>query len=203
MRTISNYIEAFELEHFHLLGEDAKEYVRAINRAALGMSTLVAALLNFSRIGRDKKLALVDCDKIIKSVMEDLRSLIKSSKTTIVLIGMPLVNACEIEIHQLFHNLITNAIKFVKKDVPPKIQISAVQLEKAWEFSVSDNGIGIDSIHFERVFDLFQRLHTHEKYAGNGIGLANCKKIVQLHQGEIWIESTVGKGTTIHFTIPN
>jgi signal transduction histidine kinase len=202
LRTISNYIEAFELEHFHLLGEDGKQYIRSINRAAQRMSALVEALLNFSRLGRDKKMTLVDCNKIINSVLEDLRALIKSSKSTITLVGIPVMNACEIEIRQLFQNLITNAIKFVKKDVQPKIQIRAVQLDEKWKFSVSDNGIGIDPIHFERVFDLFQRLHSHEKYAGNGIGLANCKKIVQLHRGEIWIESMVGQGTTFHFTIP-
>jgi len=203
LRTISNYIEAFELEHFHLLGQEAKQYIHSINQAARRMSTLVGALLDFSRIGRDKKMALVDCSKIVSSVLEDLRALIKSSKASVVVVGVPLINACEIEIHQLFRNLITNAIKFVKKDIQPKIQIQAVQLDKKWKFSVSDNGIGIDSIHFDRVFDLFQRLHSHETYVGDGIGLANCKKIVQLHQGEIWIESTVGQGTTFHFTIPS
>ena len=203
LRTISNYIEAFELEHLHLLGEDGKQYISSINRATRRMSSLVEALLNFSRLGRNKKTTFIDCNKIVGGILEDLGALIKISKADIVVSKLPSVNAREIEIRQLFQNLITNAIKFVKKGIQPKIQICAVQWDDKWKFSVSDNGIGIDPIHFERVFDLFQRLHSNEKYVGNGIGLANCKKIVQSHQGEIWIESTVGQGTTFNFTIPS
>jgi light-regulated signal transduction histidine kinase (bacteriophytochrome) len=202
LRTISNYIEAFELEHIHLLGEGGKAYIRSINAAAHRMRILVEALLNFSRLGREKKTTLVDCNKIVDSVLEDLGALIKTSKAAIVVSGLPSVTACEPEIRQLFQNLIMNAIKFVKKGVKPAIQIQAVQMAEKWRFTVRDNGIGIDSIHFDRIFDLFQRLHSHENYTGNGIGLANCKKIVQSHHGEIWIESTVGQGTTFNFTIP-
>jgi light-regulated signal transduction histidine kinase (bacteriophytochrome) len=202
LRTISNYIEAFELEHFHLLNENAKQYILSINRAARRMNTLIEALLKFSRLGRDKKTASVDCNKIVETVLEDLRAMIDGAKATIVVHGMPVVNACAIEMRQLFQNLITNAITFGKKDIRPQIEVHAVQLDAEWKFSVSDNGIGINPVHFDRVFDLFQRLHSHEKYSGNGIGLANCKKIVQLHQGKIWIESMVGEGTAINFTIP-
>ena len=93
-------------------------------------------------------------------------------------------------------------IKFNKKDAIPKIDISSEKKEDKWQFSVSDNGIGIAREHFEKLFEIFQRLHTNEEYEGNGIGLANCKKIVQLHSGEIWVESIPGKGTKFHFTIP-
>ena len=100
--------------------------------------------------------------------------------------------------------LLLTAIKFQKKDTQPKIQIRSEKINEKWKFSVSDNGIGIDPAHFERIFNIFQRLHINEEeYEGNGIGLANCKKIVQLHQGEIWIESNIGQGTTFYFTIPN
>jgi light-regulated signal transduction histidine kinase (bacteriophytochrome) len=103
----------------------------------------------------------------------------------------------------VFQNLITNSIKFHKKDTPPKIQIRSEKLNEKWKFAVCDNGIGIAPEHFERVFDIFQRLHINEEeYEGNGIGLANCKKIIQLHQGEIWIESIIEQGTTFYFTIP-
>jgi light-regulated signal transduction histidine kinase (bacteriophytochrome) len=117
---------------------------------------------------------------------------------------MPLMDAYETEIRQLFQNLILNAIKFRKKDIQPKIQIRSKKMIGKWKFSVSDNGIGIAPVHFEKIFDIFQRIHTNEKeYEGKGIGLANCKKIVQMHQGDIWVESKLGEGTTFYFTIPN
>jgi signal transduction histidine kinase len=202
LRTISNYIEVFELEYLHLLEENARQYIRSINGAAKQMNTLVQALLDFSRLGRDKKLAHVDSQQIINGVLADLQNLIETSKANIDVGEMPMLNVYEVEMGQLFRNLITNAIKFSVKGNRPKILIRAEKLNGAWKFSVSDNGIGIDGIHFERVFDLFQRLHTRERYDGNGIGLANCKKIVQLHHGEIWIESEAGQGSTFHFTIP-
>ncbi len=202
LRAISNYIEVFELEYLHLLDENARQYIRSINCAAKQMNILVAALLDFSRLGRDKKLAYVDSKQIVNAVLGELQNLIKTSKAIVDVGEMPMLNAYEVEMGQLFRNLITNAIKFSVKGRCPKIQIRTERLNGTWKFSVSDNGIGIEGIHFERVFDLFQRLHTREKYAGNGIGLANCKKIVQLHHGEIWIESEATQGSTFHFTIP-
>jgi signal transduction histidine kinase len=102
----------------------------------------------------------------------------------------------------VFQNLITNAIKFMKKHAKPKIEIGAEQIKDRWRFSIRDNGIGIAANSFDRVFDIFQRLHTSKTYEGSGIGLANCKKIIQLHGGDIGIESTLGKGTTFYFDIP-
>jgi light-regulated signal transduction histidine kinase (bacteriophytochrome) len=202
LRTISNYIEVFELEYWHLLEENARQYIRSIHGAAKKMNTLVGALLDFSRLGRDKKFASVDSGQIITNVLRELQNLITTSKAIVDVDEMPVLNAYEVEMSQLFRNLITNAIKFSVKGSTPKIQIRAEKLNETWKFSVRDNGIGIDQIHFERVFDLFQRLHTRETYAGNGVGLANCKKIVQLHHGEIWVESEAGKGSSFHFTIP-
>jgi light-regulated signal transduction histidine kinase (bacteriophytochrome) len=129
--------------------------------------------------------------------------MVKDSKTTIEVGDMPVLNVCETEMRQVFQNLITNAIKFRKMDTEPKIQIRSEQIDEKWKFSVSDNGIGINSIHFERIFDIFQRLHTNDEYEGNGIGLANCKQIVELHKGQIGVESTLGQGTTFYFTLPN
>jgi light-regulated signal transduction histidine kinase (bacteriophytochrome) len=104
---------------------------------------------------------------------------------------------------QVFQNLISNAIKFQKKDNKPEIKISAEQVNGKWRFALSDNGIGIAPVHYERVFDIFRRLHSTKEYEGNGIGLANCKKIVQLHKGEIWVESILEHGSTFYFTISN
>jgi light-regulated signal transduction histidine kinase (bacteriophytochrome) len=128
--------------------------------------------------------------------------MIKASNTRVEVADLPQLNVYETEISQVFQNLIINAIKFQKKGVQPDIQIRSERIKDAWKFSVRDNGIGIAASHFERVFGIFQRLHTHEEYEGSGIGLANCKKIIQLHRGEIWIESTLGEGSTFYFTIP-
>jgi signal transduction histidine kinase len=112
------------------------------------------------------------------------------------------LNAFEIELGQVFQNLITNAIKFCKKGTAPYIHIGTKKLNSKWQFTVTDKGIGIPKIHFEKIFDIFQRLHTSTDYEGTGIGLANCKKIIQLHKGEIWLESVLNEGTAFHFTIP-
>jgi len=202
LRTISNYMQVFEEDYLDRLDDEAYNYIRSVKNAAKRMSILVRALLDFSRLGRNKKLAQVDCGDLISNVIADLQTKIKESNTTIDVTAMPVLNIYEVEIGQLFQNLITNAIKFQKKGTPAKIKISSKKVEDKWKFSVSDNGIGIAPVHYERIFDIFQRLHSDNEYQGNGIGLANCKKIVELHQGNIWIESTPGKGTTFNFTIP-
>ena len=116
---------------------------------------------------------------------------------------MPELSMYATEMHQLFQNLITNAIKFQKNNIRPEIKISSTLINENWQFAVSDNGIGIDPVYYEKIFDIFQRLHSNKEYQGSGIGLANCKKIVQLHQGEIWLESLPEIGSTFYFTIPN
>lgn len=203
LRTVSNYMQVFEEDYLGQLDDNAKKYIQSVNHATKRMSILVKALLDFSRLGRDRKLAYVDCKNLLDNVISDLQGMIEKSKATIEISDMPSLNIYEIEVSQLFQNLITNAIKFQKKDNRPVVQISSRNLGEKWQFSVRDNGIGIASRHFGRIFDIFQRLHANTEYEGNGIGLANCKKIVELHQGEIWIESVLEKGTTFNFTIPN
>jgi PAS domain S-box-containing protein len=202
LRTISNYMQIFEEDYLVQLDDNAKKYIQSVKNASKRMSVLVKALLDFSRLGRDRKLAYVDCKKLLDNVISDLQDMIKKSGATIEVSEMPSLNIYEVEVSQLFQNLITNAIKFQDTGATPRVLISSKKVNDKWQFSVGDNGIGIASIHFGRIFDIFQRLHTNASYEGNGIGLANCKKIVELHQGEIWVESTQGKGTTFNFTIP-
>jgi len=203
LRTVLNYIQIFEEDYIPQLDDNAKKYIQSINNATRRMSMLVKALLEYSRLGRDRALAHVDCKKLLNNVIADLQTVIKRSNAIIEVSEMPSLNGYEVEISQLFQNLITNAIKFQKKDNRPVIRIVSRKADSKWQFSVSDNGIGISPIHYGRIFDIFQRLHNNTDYEGNGIGLANCKKIVELHQGEIWVESVLGKGTTFHFTIPS
>jgi PAS domain S-box-containing protein len=204
LRTVSNYIQLFEKNYTVQLDENAHKYIHTINNATKRMSTLVKSILSFSRIGHtNKKATYIDCRDVLDEVLTDLEVVIKESKTIIEIDEMPHLHVHETEFHQLFQNLIINAIKFCKKGNPPAIKISAQQEQGKWKFSVCDSGIGIAPIHFSKIFDIFQRVNPDNEYAGHGIGLANCKKIVQFHHGEIWVESVLGQGATFYFTIPD
>jgi PAS domain S-box-containing protein len=203
IRTVSNYMKIIEEDYSPILDQNALGFIHIVKDATERMSILINSLLDFSRLGRDKVLAYVDSKQLINNVIKDLEYIREESKAIILVGEMPKLCLFHTEFRQLFQNLITNAIKFQKKDNIPVIKINSKNLHNGkWQFSVADNGIGIDPEHFDRMFDIFQRLHaTEDQYEGKGIGLAYCKKIVQLHQGEIWIESEVGKGSVFHFTI--
>ena len=202
LRTVSNYILLFEEKYVSQLDENAAKYINSANNAVKRMSLLINSLLIFSQLGHNRKLDTVDVGKVLEDVVEDHESLLKSTNTIIEIGTMPVLAIYETEMHQLFQNLITNAIKFQKPGVQPKIEISSREVNGKWQFAIKDNGIGIETVHYEKIFDIFQRLHGKKDYEGSGIGLANCKKIVQLHQGEIWLESEPGTGTTFYVTIP-
>jgi PAS domain S-box-containing protein len=203
IRTVSNYTLIIEEDFSEQLGEKGLKYLHTIWDSTRRMAMLIDSLLEFSQLGRNKKLVYVDCKRLIENVIADLETLRVASNAVIEVTEMPELKLYEVEIRQLFQNLITNAIKYKRKDIQPKIQIRSEKINDKWKFSISDNGIGISSEHFKKIFDIFQRLHLDEQeFEGKGIGLAYCNKIVQLHQGEIWVESTVGEGTTFHFTLP-
>ena len=202
LRTVSNYMQVFEEDYKDLLDDEAFKYINSVKNATKRMGTLIKALLEFSRLGKDRKLVQINFDKLVNEVLTDLQTIIKSTDARIDVSPLPVLWVYEVEMRQLFQNLISNAIKFREKDVRPVIKIQGKQSAGKWTFSISDNGIGISPIHFKRIFEIFQRLHTANDYEGNGIGLANCKKIVELHQGEIWVESELGKGSDFKFTIP-
>lgn len=202
LRTIANFIQVIGEDLAGKLDEKTAGYLRIIDNSTKRMSVLINSLLQFSRLGVNRKLNNVSCKDVIDSVVADLSALIQASGATIEVSEMPELNVYEIEFRQLFQNLITNAIKFQAKGSQPRIQIRSEKINENFRFSVSDNGIGIAPEYFGRVFDIFQRLHSNEtEFEGKGIGLAYCKKIVQMHQGEIWVESELGKGSTFYFTI--
>jgi PAS domain S-box-containing protein len=201
LRTVSSYIEVLKEDYSEKLDNTAIGYLNSMNRATERMSTLTNALLDFSQLGSDRKLSFVNCSELIKDVIADLENMIRSSGAILKIGKMPEVNVYETEIRQVFQNLITNAIKFRHKDIKPEINIYSEQIGDKWKFFVADNGIGIEQEHFERIFHIFQRLHLSDKYEGCGIGLANSKKIVELHKGEFFVESILGKGSIFAFTI--
>jgi light-regulated signal transduction histidine kinase (bacteriophytochrome) len=204
LRTIKNFVQIFEEDYRGLFDDNAIRHLKTITDSTDRMNLLILALSDYSRLGYNKILKAVDFNKIVYDVIADLNDNIKSSDAIIEVAEMPILNAYEIEIRQVFQNLIINAIKFQKKDARPEIQVLSRKLNDKWQFSVSDNGIGIAPAQHEKLFNMFQRLHTNEnEYEGKGIGLAFCKKLIELHQGEIWVESNNGPGVTFYFTVPN
>jgi PAS domain S-box-containing protein len=201
LRTVANYVQLLEEEYQAELDAVGIKYLETIHRATKRMQMLVKALLEYSRLGFNRTLAPVKIGKVIADTVTDLDTMIRASNAKVEVGFMPVLLAAETEIRQLFQNLITNAIKFSRKDVTPHVRILSEQVGDKWLFSVQDNGIGVDPSHYDRIFQIFQRLNLPEEFVGHGIGLANCKKIVELHGGEIWIESVVGQGSTFKFTL--
>jgi PAS domain S-box-containing protein len=203
LRTVLNYIQLLE-EDYPELSDEIKAHHKIMQSSVTRMSTVVRSLLDFGRLGRNKKLVLTDCKKIIGEVIADLNTIVRDSGAVITLSeGHPVIYAYETEMRQLFQNLINNAIKFRKPGTVPHINISYRESEGYFEFAVADNGIGIQPKYFEKVFDIFQRLNKEGEFEGHGIGLANCKKIAEMHGGKIWVESVPGEGSTFKFTISN
>jgi PAS domain S-box-containing protein len=201
LRTVTNYMDVFEEDYGSKLDDQARKFILSIKSATERMRTLVGALLDFSRLGRGKVPVKVDIKNVIDGVCADIADLIQRTKSTIHVGKMPELIVYETEMQILFQNLITNAIKFRKAETDPVMTIEAKEAE-GWLFEIRDNGIGIASHHLNKIFEIFQRLHTNQEFKGNGIGLASSKRIVELHGGKIWAESKLGEGTSIFFTFP-
>ncbi len=201
LRTISNYTRLLQEKYKGSLDEHADRYLTSLQRATVRMQTLIKDLLDYSIIGHNKQKSLIDCSAILAEVMGDMAALIEQTNTKIEFGNLPVIYGHQ-EIRILFQNLISNAIKFRKPGLPMLIRIYAKNYGSEWLFSISDNGIGIEEAYFEKIFTIFQRLHSGKEYPGTGIGLAQCKKIVELHGGEMNVVSEAGKGSTFYFRIP-
>jgi PAS domain S-box-containing protein len=201
LRTVHSFSSQLQKQYSGQLDDLAKKYLFFIQQGSERMKTLITDLLDYSRIGRQKELKTIDCNELIENVIADLHTAIQESQVEIQKENLPVVNGYSTEMKQLFQNLISNAIKFRKKEVAPKVQICSQPINGGWEFCVKDNGIGIAEEHNERIFVIFQRLHSRSEYEGTGIGLSHCKKIVELHGGKIWVNSRPGEGSSFHFTI--
>lgn len=202
LRMISSYVQLLQKRLGDKLEHPAPEYISFILEGTGRMQELIHDLLSVSRITtRTQPFVSVDCSEILNSVLSDLKVMITETGARINSGKLPVITADPSQMRQLFQNLISNSIKFRGTSVP-EISISAVRKNSEWEFSFSDNGIGIDPGQTERIFVIFQRLHTREEYPGTGIGLAVCKRIVEHHGGSISVESEKGKGTRFYFTIP-
>jgi light-regulated signal transduction histidine kinase (bacteriophytochrome) len=201
LRTVNSFVDLLHQNYEDRLDAEGKEYLSYIYQSTTRMSELIRGLLDYSRLGKHKAFELTDCDQIVQHAIDDLHAAIGESHATVTYDRLPVIRALPSEMQQLFLNLIGNAIKFRKKDIDPVIHISAQQIDGGWQFRVSDNGIGIEAKNAAKIFILFQRLHNRDQYPGTGIGLSYCKKIVELHQGTLRVESVPGQGSDFFFTI--
>lgn len=199
--TIKNYVGVLMEDFKDCASPVADKYAQFIDRAVLRMEDLITGLLDYSRLSKVRQAQMVEVKDLLDEVKLDLANLIERNNVQLSIGDMPKLAAYPLELKLLFQNLIANAIKFNKKGEIPKIGISAEKRDSAWQFKVSDNGIGIAATDHLRIFDLFQRLHAKNEFEGTGIGLAQCKKIAEIHNGKIWVESTQGQGSDFYFTI--
>lgn len=202
LRMVSAYTQLLAERYRGKLDDQADKYIRYTIDGAARMQSLIQDLLAFSRVGRQEyAFAISDCNQLVESALENLQAAILESGATVTHSSLPRLMANGSQLRQVFQNLIGNAIKF-HGPLSPIIEISAHKQGAEWLFSVADNGIGISAEHAENIFIIFNRLHTRIEYAGNGIGLAICKKIVERHGGRISANPHEGGGTIFNFTLP-
>jgi PAS domain S-box-containing protein len=202
LRMVSSYTQLLAQRYEDQLDEKAKKFIDYAVDGAVRMQTLINDLLTYSRVStQGRTFEEIDSRATLEEALRNLTAAIAETGAVVVSGELPRVPADASQLSQVFQNLIGNAMKFRSSEVP-QISISASDLGRAWRFSVKDNGIGIQAQYAEKVFVIFQRLHTRLEYPGTGIGLAICKRIVERHGGSIWFESEQGRGSTFHFTIP-
>ncbi len=200
LRMVTGFLDLLMQSNPKGLDKKSREYIAFAVDGGQRMQVLIDDLLTYSRVGRNKVAEPADLDDILSKVQKSLRVSFEESGATLTHDPLPTISCNPVEMMQVFQNLIGNAIKF-RGDKTPMIHVGARREEEGWLFFVRDNGIGIDRQFADRIFMIFQRLHTRDKYPGTGIGLAVCKKVVERHGGRIWVESKPGEGSTFYFTI--
>ena len=203
LRTINNFVTLLKEENAKKLNNDAKIYIDYILKSSNRMGELVKSILEYSRIGKRNINNKVDLSILVEDVKNDLSVKIKESNAEISYDKLPVVIGNSIEFHSLFLNLLSNAIKFVKEGESPKITIFSTKNKGGYQISIKDNGMGIAEKNKIKIFEIFKKLHNKDDFEGTGIGLAHCKKIIELYGGEIWVDSQIEKGSTFHLTFKN
>lgn len=198
---VSSFLQLLQKRYGGQLDAKADQYIHYAVDGAERMKALIMDLLEYSRVGTGKEgFGWIDTSIVLREVGDIFREKIIDARALIEIGEMPRVLGDKVQLTQLFQNLLSNALKY-HSDQAPVIRIKAEEEANHWQFSISDNGIGIDPQFFDKIFIIFQRLHNKSDYSGTGIGLAICKKIVERHGGHIWVESAPEKGTTFYFTI--
>jgi PAS domain S-box-containing protein len=202
LRMVNHFVQLLQRRCSNVIDAQANEYIAFIVDSVTRMQTLITDLLQLGRGGSNSgKAVMVDAGAAVKDALKNIHKAVLESGAQITIAPLPSIWITPTELCQVFQNLIANAVKF-RRDEPLFIHVGAKELENAWEFSVSDNGIGFNPKHAARIFEPFERLHSAQEYQGSGIGLATCKKIVERHGGTIRAESTPGQGSVFSFTIP-
>jgi len=202
LRRIVDFGGLVQANKANLLDDEGREWIEYMVSCAKRMQQLIDDLLAHSRVGASSKPPeRIDCQSVVRIAMSNLADVIQECDAELLIGQLPTVMADRVELVQLFQNLIGNAIKY-RRDIRPLIEIGASRHDDVWQFHVEDNGIGIAREHHEAIFEAFRRLHSDEEYAGTGIGLATCKKVVERLGGRIWVESKSAQGTEFVFTLP-
>lgn len=199
--TLIGYSNLLKDDYADKLDDEGKLFLEFISNSAGRMRALISGLLEYNRIVKNKETLSCDLNDLMVEVLDDLHGYILETRASISYTKLPTINCYPVFFRSLLQNLISNAIKFKKKAIKPKIVLTVKETRQKWLFSVKDNGIGIDEKHFEQIFIMFKRLNNINDYKGYGIGLSHCKRIVEIHNGEIWVNSTPNKGCTFYFTI--
>lgn len=203
LRMISGHLQLLERRYRDKLDADATEFIHYAVEGAVRMKHLIEDLLRLSRAGTQAaKIRPVDAAIVFEAACSNLGAAIDADRAHITVGALPTISADASLLTQVFQNLIGNAIKFCAEGTTPEIQVSAKRAGDNWVFAVRDNGIGFETQHSERIFRIFERLHSSEQYSGSGVGLAICKRIVERHGGKIWVESRLGEGSTFFFALP-
>ena len=199
---VASYVQLLERRYKGKLDQDADDFIGFAVDGATRMQVLINDLLAYSRVGRvGRPMEPVDCNRVIEYALADLETSIEQDQAKITADPLPMVMGELGQLTQVFENLLGNGIKF-HGEVSPRIHVSAERDSDFWQFSVSDNGIGIEPQYWERIFLIFERLHERTAYPGTGIGLAITRKIIERHGGHIWVKSEYGAGTQFLFTLP-
>ncbi len=202
LKTMTTLLQYFDESFSGDLGDEAALVLQKVKDSSIRMQQLIHGLLDYARIGYNRKVEEVDCSRVVDEVLLDLANSIKESGAVFEIGALPVLSGSKAEIRSLFQNLISNAIKFRSPGAQPKIVIESIT-EKGWhQFSISDNGIGIDKSYHDKIFKIYQRLNKRSEYDGSGIGLTHCRKIIELHKGRIWFENAKNGGTVFKFTLP-
>ncbi len=201
LRTVNNFIEVFKEDYGDKLDRDADQYFDFITGATSRMKALIEGLLSYSRLGKSRGAESVDLNELMNNVKVNLHAAIVAKDAVVEWGPLPTLVCLRTETTQLFQNIVNNAIKYTAPSVVPLVDISAQESAQEWEFCVSDNGIGIPEGQQAKIFNMFSRLHGDGEYQGQGIGLAFCKKIAELHGGRIWVKSAPGQGSSFYFTL--
>jgi signal transduction histidine kinase/ligand-binding sensor domain-containing protein len=203
LRSVRGFIDLLDIRYKSKLDEKGNNYINFIKEGVVRMSSLIQSLLSYSKVGQvEIEFSEIDLNHIIDDKLEDLSQLIYERKAVIEKEKFPQIVAEENQLGMVFYNLITNAIKFNKGEKPlVKISLENRSSNDVWQFAIEDNGIGIDKVYQDQIFELFTRLHSKDEFDGTGIGLSLCKKIIERHGGKIWLDSELGKGAIFRFTI--